>query len=695
VLKVPQNVKGTVIRNKNFCTMASASERQKISNSLRRLTKNSMNKDIVSVNHEVQYLLNNPIFYVHCYEAISSNSGAIAQGLDININPSKTLDGINFNFFDKIAKSVGSGTFQFGPIKRTTVLRKGISGGTRPLGIASSRDKIVQKAIAVLLETVSEPHFYECSFGFRRGKSAHDAIHFIKTKVPSGSWVIEGDISKCFDSFNHKRLVSIIKKNYISNQTFIDLVYKSIKAKVVNVSSTTVQKSGIAQGSVVSPILSNIYLHELDTFIAESNLLSEFKGTAKATTNPSYTKAIQLSNAEIEDVKAKYRYKQKKKYWKILHKLRKQKLLKADKAGIPTRLRRGNVRKMLYLRYADDFIIFVWGSKSDCDAIKCKVNQFLNSELDFTLSGIKTRIININEKKANFLGFQIWQSPKILTTRRDLNPAGKKCKKTNLKLRGAVFSRRRVRITFSINQVLRKLVDNGMVRFTKDGKFRPTSYKSALSIPIPNIVKYLRSVFIGIANYYQTSDNWYDCKSLVNYYGKYCTAMTIGHKTKSRIGSVFKKYGDNLCVTNSDNNIVAKWDKWDSIPLTERVKIKWKSDNPGLFKNVEILIKSNLKLGRISLIFEPCVICGSTLNVEIHHIKSARLAQKNTKVNSLKSWVNEKRLDNRNRIPLCSFHHRIVHIGEYQGKNLKNYVKASFKHDSAEEFKGVNERKSL
>jgi hypothetical protein len=245
-----------------------------------------------------------------------------------------------------------------------------------------------------------------------------------------------------------------------------------------------------------------------------------------------------------------------------------------------------------------------------------------------------------------------------------------------------------------MDMVLRQLVDNGIARFTKDGKFRPTSYKSALSIPIPNIVRYLRSVFVGVAEYYKISDNWYDCKSIVNYFGKYCAAMTIGHKTKSRIGSIFKKYGDTLRVTDSDNKVIAQWTTWDSIPLTIRVKTKQKSETPGIFKDVTTLITSNLKLGRQSLIFEPCAVCGSTLDVEIHHIKSARLAQRNTKVGSFKSWKNKKRLDSRNRIPLCSFHHIIVHRGEYQGKNLREYVKNKFKYDALE-FLRVNERKSL
>lgn len=95
-----------------------------------------------------------------------------------------TLDGINLDFFQKLSKLIPKGRFQFGPIRRVNIPKP--QGGTRPLGIADSRDKIVQKGMAVILEQLSELKFYECSFGSRRGRSTHDALAYIKKKVPSG-----------------------------------------------------------------------------------------------------------------------------------------------------------------------------------------------------------------------------------------------------------------------------------------------------------------------------------------------------------------------------------------------------------------------------------------------------------------------------------------------------------------------------
>lgn len=95
-----------------------------------------------------------------------------------------TLDGIDLDFFQKLSILLPKGRFQFGPMRRVDIPKP--QGGTRPIGIADSRDKIVQKGMFIILEQLSEHRFHECSFGSRRGKSTHDALAYIKKKVPSG-----------------------------------------------------------------------------------------------------------------------------------------------------------------------------------------------------------------------------------------------------------------------------------------------------------------------------------------------------------------------------------------------------------------------------------------------------------------------------------------------------------------------------
>jgi hypothetical protein len=199
-----------------------------VAQELTRLREYSEQNNIDEVNNYVKSLLGNPEFWILCYESIKSNPGAHSPGESLFTSNHETLDGINLEFFRKLSKNIFRGSFKFGPIRRVEIPKP--SGGTRLLGIADSRGKIVQKGMTVILEELSEHRFDEGSFGYRRGKSSHDALTYIRKKVPSGKWAIEGNISKCFDRFNHNRLVSLIKKKYVSQQVFIDLLYKSLRA---------------------------------------------------------------------------------------------------------------------------------------------------------------------------------------------------------------------------------------------------------------------------------------------------------------------------------------------------------------------------------------------------------------------------------------------------------------------------------
>jgi len=109
-----------------------------------------------------------------------------------------------------------------------------------------------------------------------------------------------------------------------------------------------------------------------------------------------------------------------------------------------------------------------------------------------------------------------------------------------------------------MNFLFSKLVNKGLLRY-KGRKFFPTSYKDALQYNIASIVKYISSVFRGLSNYYGFIHNWYNAKTIYNYFGRYCAAMTIAHKTKSKVSEVFNKYGLNLSIKNEYGKEIAKF----------------------------------------------------------------------------------------------------------------------------------------
>ena len=270
-------------------------------------------------------------------------------------------------------------------------------------------DQIVQKGIQMILEQVAGYKFLECSYSFR--KSCHHAIKDIKLGCNNAVWAIEVDINKCFDSFDHKRLVSLIRRDYISLQMFLDLLYKALRVRSITLSGPVTNRTGTLASSLVSPLLCNIYLHELDQFVMASQELKPFRELVVAPRPTArWTEVIRISKSEVRMLRFTLRSKGRRQYWKALYKLRKQKI--KDAAGIPRYQWTHHTRMFKYFRYADDLILFVWGNLSDAQQIKRYIGNFLKSHLALHLSESNTKVTHLSEKSAKFCGFEI-KVPKV------------------------------------------------------------------------------------------------------------------------------------------------------------------------------------------------------------------------------------------------------------------------------------------
>lgn len=226
---------------------------------LNELAKRSASNLDIKIDREIYRLVSSTDMLIYAYENIKSKPGNMTPG----VSP-ETLDGISKENFEKISRSLRDESFSFAPSRRIQI-PKG-SGGSRPLSIASPRDKIVQEAMRLVLEAIYEPLFLDSSHGFRPKKGCHTALKKASQTFQPVQWVIEGDLAKFFDSIPHNKLMNIIEDKIVDRR-FTKLIWKALKAGYFEFKTFKSNVVGTPQGSIVSPILANIFLHQLDTFV--------------------------------------------------------------------------------------------------------------------------------------------------------------------------------------------------------------------------------------------------------------------------------------------------------------------------------------------------------------------------------------------------------------------------------------------
>ena len=166
-----------------------------------------------------------------------------------------------------LATRVHTGQYRAPPVRRVHI-PKGDGSQTRPIGIPTFEDKVLQRAVAMLLEAVYEQDFLDCSFGFRPGRSPHDALDALRAGAMQmgGGWVIDADIKAFFDTLDHKRLNELLDRR-VRDGVLRRLIQKWLHAGVLDEGTVIHPEAGTPQGGVISPLLANIYLHEvLDTW---------------------------------------------------------------------------------------------------------------------------------------------------------------------------------------------------------------------------------------------------------------------------------------------------------------------------------------------------------------------------------------------------------------------------------------------
>jgi group II intron reverse transcriptase/maturase len=317
--------------------------------------------------------------YLKAYGRIYCNAGAMTHGIT-----DETADGMSLKKIDAIIEALRSERYHCKPARRVWIAKK--NGKKRPLGVTVWSDKLVAEVVRMILSAYYDIQFSDHSHGFREERGCGTALRDIHHRWKASAWIIEGDISDCFGSLSHELLISQLSEK-LQDGRFIRLIKKLLDAGYLEDWTFNKTLSGVPQGSMVSPILSNILLAKLDTFV-ETTLIPQYTRGKERQRNPEYRQLCYRAT-----------YLLKKGQLKQAQKLRQQ--AKKLPSGVPND---PTYRRLNYCRYADDFGVAFIGPKAEADDIKRQLAAFLRDELRLNLSEEKTLVTHTRDSAAKFLG---------------------------------------------------------------------------------------------------------------------------------------------------------------------------------------------------------------------------------------------------------------------------------------------------
>lgn len=559
---------------------------------LARISQNSLaNKEEVFTKL-YRYLLRPNIYFV-AYKNLYANNGAATKGVNED-----TADGFSEAKIDSIIKALADETYQPMPVRRTYIQKKNNRKKLRPLGIPTFTDKLVQEVLRMILEAVYEPIFLDVSHGFRPKRSCHTALKQLRREFNGTRWFVEGDIKGCFDNINHTVLVGLLS-NKIKDARITKLIYKFLKAGYLENWQYHKTYSGTPQGGIISPLLANIYLHELDKFVMK--LKSEFDTPGVGQITPEYRelhneikrlshRLTKVTGEEREMVLAEYKPKR-------------QKLM-----TIPCTAQTD--KKLKYVRYADDFLIAVKGNREDCQWIKSKLAEFIGDTLKMELSEDKT-LITHSSKCARFLGYdvRVRRSGKIKRG----GPGHVKMRTLN----GGV------ELLVPLNDKIRQFVfTKGVAIQKEDGSMFPVHRKYLVGLTDLEIVSVYNAELRGICNYYGMASNF--CKlHYFSYLMEYSCLKTLASKHKTSLSKIIDKFSDGT----------GKW----GVPYETKMgskrryfanyaDCKGKGSATDYISNAAVVYGYAVNTLENRLKAKVCELCGTTESdhYEVHHINKLK-----------------------------------------------------------------------
>ena len=554
-----------------------------------------------------------PNLYLMAYGRIAKNDGALTPGAT-----PETADGMKMDDIHAIIEALRFERYRWTPARRVYIPKA--NGKRWPLGLPTWSDKVLQDVMRLLLEAYYEPQFSDRSHGFRPRRGCHTAFTEVTRAWTGTTWIIEGDIAGCFDNIDHKVLLEILGES-IQDNRFLRLVSNLLRAGYLEDWKLNATYSGTPQGGVVSPILANVYLDRLDRFV-EGVLLPEYNRGRGRRRNPQYQS---VSNRVVRLRKVG----RAKEAAELRPLLRTMPSLDTHDPGF---------RRLRYIRYADDFLLGFAGPKNEADEIKARIGRFLRDSLKLELSDAKTLVTHGRTKAARFLGYEVVVQG------------------SNNKLQG-----RR-----AINGIIGLRVPLDVVRaksaaYMQNGK--PTHIGARIHDSPFSIVEQYQAEFRGVVNYYRRATNL-GALSHLRWVMEMSLAKTLAAKLKISVSQVFKRCKTTIQTDKGPRKVLmVKAERPGQEPLvTYWGGVSLARDNTATIpdKHPPILNGRTELVQR--LLADTCELCGSTVKVQVHHIRALKDLQRQGRAKR-PVWVELMARRRRKTLAVCAPCHADIHTG--------------------------------
>jgi group II intron reverse transcriptase/maturase len=514
--------------------------------------------------------LYNRELYLRAYAKLYTNEGVLTPGVD----PADTVDGMSLDRIDDIVTALEAGTYRWKPARRVYIPRR--DGKRRPLGIPSWSDKLLQEVLRTVLAAYYEPLFSDSSHGFRPGRGCHTALRSILFNWKGTKWFIEGDIEGCFDNIDHEKLIEVIGRS-IKDERLLKLLRGMLKAGYLEDWEYHQTYSGTPQGGIISPLLANMYLNELDTYI-EEELIPQYTRGERRAVNPEYgrlTRGVRKARQQGDYERCR--------------------ALKRERREIPYGDPNDpNYRRLKYVRYADDYFLGFVGPKSEAIEIRRRIGAFLQT-IGLTMSDGKTLITHAATGQAQFLGYLIYMAKgdsRMHEGRRSINGT-------------------------PMLSVPPQVAKEWAKRYMRNGK--PYHRTELINNADYDIVMTYNLEFQGLASYYAMAHDAAAKLYPVKRVYLQSLVKTLAVKHKQRATWVYRRYYRKR--ENGIKAIVVEIPREGRKPLVAKFGAKpIRFDKWAVLtdQKTQLLTQRNEMVTR--LLADQCELCGSTENVQDHHI---------------------------------------------------------------------------